>query len=744
MKFLSIAYSVFFLMMSSYSMALEKIVIDGNKRLSDETIKIYGKINNYKDYDNSTLNVILNNLYETGFFENVKISFDNDILKISVVENAIIENIEINGVRNEEFRENLLKNMKLKDRSSYNDEIFKSDVDLVNNILKSNGFYFSKIKTSIQKNDEQNSVQLIYDIELGERALIGKIEFIGNKKFKDKKLREAIISEEAKFWKFLSNNKFLNEERINLDKRLLVNFYKNRGYYDVEVINSFVEFDDNNYFKLIFNVESGQRFTFNNINIDIPSDYNPDDFEEIKLKLSNLKGKTYSLDKVEKILDEIDKVALSRRYEFINAEVEENIIGNKLDMIFSFKNSKKLYVEKINIFGNNFTYEEVLRNSLLVDEGDPFNEILFNKSINNLKARNLFKTVDKDIKDGSSPDQKIIDIVVEEKPTGEISLGAGTGTSGSSIGGGLKENNFLGKGISLDSSLTLSDTSVKGQFIYSRPNFMYSDNTLFTSVTATTTDNLKNFGYKTSNLGTSVGTKFEQFENFYFSPELSITQEKLETTSKASANLKKQEGSYTDAYFNYNVDYDLRNRRYRASEGHRTVFAQELPMLSDNMEIINTLESSKYYEPLPEMNTKFSLYLKSAHSLNNEDVRVSKRLYIPSSRLRGFEYKKVGPKDGNDYVGGNYITTANFATALPQLFPTLETLDFTYFVDAANVWGMDYNSSFDDKSKIRTSTGLAMDMLTPIGPLSFSFAKPITKHKSDQTESFRFNIGTTF
>ena len=143
MKFLSIVYSVFFLVMSSYSMALEKIIIDGNKRLSDETIKIYGKIIDYKDYDNSTLNLILNNLYETGFFENIKISFDNDTLKISVIENAIIENIEVNGVRNKEFKENLIKNMSLKDRSSYNDEKFKSDVDLVNNILKSNGFYFS-------------------------------------------------------------------------------------------------------------------------------------------------------------------------------------------------------------------------------------------------------------------------------------------------------------------------------------------------------------------------------------------------------------------------------------------------------------------------------------------------------------------------------------------------------------------------------------------------------------------------
>ena len=162
------------------------------------------------------------------------------------------------------------------------------------------------------------------------------------------------------------------------------------------------------------------------------------------------------------------------------------------------------------------------------------------------------------------------------------------------------------------------------------------------------------------------------------------------------------------------------------------------------MEIINSIETSKYFEPVPEMNTKLSVYLKSAHSLSDEDVRVSKRVIIPSSKLRGFEYKKIGPKDGSDYIGGNYLSTVNFATSLPQLLPTLESLDFTYFIDAANVWGVDYSDTIDDKNKIRSSTGLAMDMLTPIGPLSFSFAKPITKASSDKTESFRFNIGTTF
>ena len=742
MKFFLIIYLTLSLMTSAFS--LEKVEINGNKRLSNETIQVYGKISNYDNFNDFTLNQIIKNLYETGFFENVKVSFENDILKISIVENPIIENLQINGVRNKEFEESLFESMVLKNRSSYNEAQFKEDLNLINNILKSNGFYFSKIKTSVLKNDEQNSVQLTYDIELGERALIGKIEFIGDKKFKDKKLVEAIISEEAKFWKFLSNNKFLNQDRINLDKRLLANFYKNRGYYDVKVINSFVEFDDKSFFKLIFNIDAGQRYVFNDAIVNIPNDYDPMDFEEVTNKLQKLKGKIYSLDKVQKILDEIDKIALSRRYEFINAEVQEELIGNKLNLTFSFKNSEKLFVEKINIIGNNYTFEEVLRNSLIVDEGDPYNEILFNKSIDNLKSRNLFKTVEKRIKDGSTSEQKIIDIVVEEKPTGEISLGAGTGTSGSSIGGGLRENNFLGKGITLDSSLTLSDTSVKGQFIYSRPNFMYSDNTLFTSVSATTTDNLKNFGYKTSNVGSSVGTKFEQFENFYFSPEIKLSQEKLETTSKASANLKKQEGSYTDAYFNYGLDYDLRNRKYRPSDGFRTVFQQELPVISENMEIINSIESSKFFEPVPEMNTKLSIYLKSAHSLSDDDVRVSKRVFIPSSKLRGFEYKKIGPKDGSDYIGGNYLSTVNFATSLPQLLPTLESLDFTYFIDAANVWGVDYSDTIDDKNKIRSSTGLAMDMLTPIGPLSFSFAKPITKASSDKTESFRFNIGTTF
>ena len=495
---------------------------------------------------------------------------------------------------------------------------------------------------------------------------------------------------------------------------------------------------------MIFNIDSGKKFKFNDLTLVLSDDYDSKYFSKINETLIKLKNQDYSLNKVEKILREVDKIALTRQYQFIDASLEETIINSdKLDISISLKDNAKYYVEKINIFGNSYTIEEVIRNSLIVDEGDPYNEILFNKSVNNIKAKNIFSKVETDISPGSSEGLKVVTLTVEEKPTGEISLGAGVGTSGGTIGGGIKENNFLGKGIKLNSNLQISENTIKGQFIYEKPNFNYSDNSLFTSIRSTSTDNITDFGYKTSDVGLSLGTSYEQFENLYFRPELDVSYEKLETTSNASTSLKKQEGNYFDTYFNYNLDYDLRNNKFRADEGYRNTFYQELPLASDNYEIINSFESTRYQKILDTV-TKVSFYGKAVNTLNNEDVRISKRLYMPSSKLRGFESGKIGPVENNDYIGGNYISALNFSATLPQLLPSFQNLDFSLFVDAGNVWGVDYNSSIDDNNKIRSSAGMAMDLLTPIGPLNFSLSQPITKSSTDKTESFRFNLGTTF
>jgi len=721
--------------------------ISGNKRISNESIFVLGKINLNDKFDENKLNNILKNLYETNFFSNINLVIENKVLKIEVVENPIIENIEISGVKNKKLLEEILENVILKDRMSFTENLLAKDIDFIKNIHKSSGYYFVDVVSSINKDNNLNTIRLKLDIIQGERAKIKEIFFIGDKKIKDKKLLEIIASEEHKFWKFISQKVYLNEDIVKLDTRLLENYYKNEGYYEVEVLNSFAELNNEGSFKLVFNIDAGKKYFFNELTLNLPEDYDEKDFKDIKKIFKKLKGKKYSLDNVEKILREIDKIASLKLYDFIDASVEENIVNtNKINFDFKIKDSKKFYVERINILGNFQTIEEVIRNNLKVDEGDPLNNVLYNKSIDKLRSLGFFNKVDSEVVNGSNENLKVINITVEEQPTGEITMGAGYGSSGSTLGAGIVEKNFLGKGINLNTNFELSEESLKGQFIFSKPNFNYTENTLRTSLKALTTDNLDDFGYKQSETGVSLGTTYEQYENLFFSPEIALTLEDLETNSSASTNLKKQEGKYEDFYFNYGLNYDLRDSVYNPTTGSKTSFFQTIPLISDNSEIANTFVLTKYktLNDSSGMVGRVSLYLKGVHSLGDDDVRISKRAYVPYSRLRGFEKNKIGPKDNDDYIGGNYVSTLKFSTNLPGFFTTVENIDFSYFVDFANVWGVDYSDSIDDSNKIRSSTGLALDLKTPVGPLTFSFTQPITKKSSDKTESFRFNLGTTF
>ncbi len=726
---------------------IEKIDIKGNKRISEATIKVLGELRIGEDYDNNKLNNVIKNLYDTEFFEDVSVKLNNNVLTVTLIENPIVEDIRIEGIKKESVEKLLLDRMTLKKRKSYSENILQNDINLISNILKTNGYYFVKVIPSIKINEKLNSSVIVINVDQGPRAKIKNISFIGDKKIKSKKLLEIIASDEHKFWKFISNNIYLDQARINLDKRLIKNYYKNLGFYDVEVLNSFAELSKNGDFNLIYNINAGDYYFFNDLKLNLPPDYKIKDFQKVLNQFSKLKGEKYSIDDFNKILSDIENIASLRLYDFIDAKVEEEIIDNKINITFNVSDSTNFYVEKINILGNYNTEEEVIRNKLIVDEGDPLNKILYNKSLDKIKGLNIFKKVKSEIKDGSSQNLKEIDITVEEKPTGEISLAAGVGTSGTTIGGGIKERNFLGKGINLNTNLELSESSIKGQFIYSKPNFAYTDNTLSTRLFSTTTDNLSDFGYKVSELGLSLGTSYEQYENLFFSPSVRTSIEDLETNTTASNSLKKQEGNYSDLYFDYGLSYDLRNSRYKPSSGNITRFFQELPIISDSKELTNTLIFTQYksLSKTSDMVGKASVYLKSINSIDTDsDVRISKRGFVPYNRLRGFEKGKIGPVENDDFIGGNYVSTFNLSTNLPFLFPTLEIFDFSYFIDAANVWGVDYDSSINDSNSIRTSTGIGMDLLTPVGPLSFSLTQPITKESSDKTETFRFNLGTTF
>ena len=733
----------FFLNFASYSKNYENIIVNGNERISSETILVFSEISDGKSLDENSINEILKKLYKSGFFKDVSVKVDNNTLIINVLENPIIQTVFIEGIKRKKTVESLYKILYLKNRSSYNLSLVKKDENAILNYLKNDGYYFANIESSY-KDLGDNKIDLFYIIKPGVKAKISKISFIGEKKFKDSTLRSTIISEEYKFWKIVSGKKYLNENLINYDKRLLNNFYKNKGYFNAIINSSFANYLGNNEFEIIYNISSGKKFYFNEFNLNLPTDYDRINFNNLNKIFKKLKGKNYSINSINKILKEIDKIVLNEQYEFLNSSVTEQIQDNLINLTFDIGESEKFYVEKINIFGNNITREEVIRNNLSIDEGDAFNELLQKKTLNSIRSLNFFSKVESEVIDIPDENKKIINITVEEKPTGEIMAGAGVATDGGTVMFGVSENNFLGRGIEFSSDVSVAADALKGIISLNNPNYKGSNRSLNASLESTITDRLTNYGYKSNKTGFSVASDFEYYDDLYWKTGISSYVEKLETNSTASANIKKQEGSYFDTLINQTFRYDKRNQKFKTTSGFISRFTQNIPLISESYTLTNAYDYKIYNEWFDENIFSFGFYAKASNSLTGKNIRLSDRLHLPASKLRGFEAGKIGPKDGTDFVGGNYITSINASTTLPQILPNLQNTNFSLFFDAANIWGVDYSSSLDDESKLRSSIGIAVDFFTPIGPLNFSLSEPITKGKNDITESFRFNLGTTF
>ncbi len=720
---------------------INDIEVKNNDRITKESIVTFSGIKFGNNYSQDQLNQILLDLYDTNFFSDIKFKIEGNTLIVEVVERKIIQSIILNGIKAEKTKKSILKNLNLKEKSPYIEFLAKQDISRIETSLNNAGYYFNEVDVSMKTNDNQ-TIDLVYDIKLGDKALIQNIIFTGDKYYKDKKLKNIIVSEESKFWKFISTKKYLNPEQIELDLRLLEKFYLNKGFYNVKIKNSSAIFNDN-YFNLVYNIDSGKIFTIKDAKLVLPDDFDEKDFKDVEKILKKIEGEKYSLNKLNKVVRQIDKISVSRLYDFIDATIETEVIeDNKLNITFAVKESEKFYVKKINVIGNNITEERVIRDLLEVDEGDPFNKLLHAKSLNNMKGRNIFQTVKSNIIDTPDKNLKNIDIIVEEKATGEILLGAGVGSEGGTAQFSVSENNFLGKGVKLSTGLRISEERLRGNFTVQNPNFNYSGKALLTDVFLTDTDKLTDSGYKSTDAGFSIGTGFEQYDDLYFRPTFRTTYEQLTTNSSASSNLKKQEGSYFTTTIGYSLDLDKRNQRFQTTDGFRSKFTQIIPIISESNTLLNGYQVDSFHS-LEDITASLGLYLRAVTGLS-DDVRISERLNLPRKRLRGFESGKIGPVDSNDHVGGNYAASLNFQTNLPFLFRSLQSVDFNYFIDAANVWGVDYSSSIDQSNSIRSSTGVGLEWFSPIGPFTFTLAQPITKQSSDKTQSFQFNIGTSF
>ena len=733
-----------FLLLSISSLKAEiitKIDIDGNKRVSDETIIIYGGIDLKKDVNESKLNQILNDLYSTNFFEDVQIKIEGQTLKIKLKEYPIVNQIILIGEKSSRISEEIKKNINLKEKKSFIKSYLSKDIDIMKKLYSSIGFNFTKIEAKINKIGEDN-LDLIIEIEKGSKTKISSIKFIGDKKVKDKRLRDIIASEEDKFWKIISNNTNFTQNLINLDLRLLNNYYKSIGYYNVEINSNSAEINNDANVDLIYSITAGPRYTINKISTNLDTVFDKKLFFDLNKSYKKLIGEYHSPFKIKKLLDEIDELIEKNSLQFVEHNVEETLGDDVIEIKFNIFEGERKLVERINIVGNNVTNESVIRGELLLDEGDPFTNINLEKSIAKIKSRNIFNSVEKTVKNGSSDDLKIIDITVEEKPTGEISAGAGVGTTGGSFAINVSENNWMGKGNKVNFALEVDEESISGQVNYTNPNYDFLGNAVNYFISSKSNDK-PDQGFENTIVSAGINTGFEQYKNIFVNLGLSASYDDLRTLDSASSSLKKQSGEFSELAASYGLKRDTRNRAFMPTSGSVVSFDQSIPIYADKNFISNSFKSS-FYNSLTENVIGAGKISISAINGIDDDVRLSKRKSLSSKNLRGFKKGKVGPVDGTDHVGGNYAAALNFEASLPNLLPESTKTDIGLFFDIGNVWGVDYDSSLDDSNKIRSSTGAAASWISPLGPMTFIISTNLSKASTDETESFNFNLGTTF
>ncbi len=718
------------------------LVISGNKRVSDETIKIYGEIDISKDITENELDKILKNLYSTNFFEDVKVQIKNNKLEIVLKEYPVINQLILIGEESNKYKELIKKTIRLKEKKSFIKSFLAKDLETIKKLYSSLGYNFSKVEAKIKTNESDN-LDLIIEINRGGKTKISSINFVGNKVIKAKRLREIIASEENKFWKFISRNTILSENLISLDRRLLINYYKSIGFYDIKINSNIAEIKKDGNADLIYTIQEGNRYTINKISTNVDSVFDKKLFFPLNESYERYVGTFYSPFKIKKLLDELDELIVKNNLQFVEHNVQEILENDSINIVFNVFEGEKTLVERINITGNDITNEDVIRGELVLDEGDPFTKINLDKSIAEIKERNIFKDVNYEILDGSEQNLKIINLNVEEKPTGEISAGAGVGTNGGTIAMTVKENNWLGQGKNVVFEIELDEESLAGTLSYKDPNYDFLGNSINYSISSERNDK-PDQGYENSIISASLGTSFEQYRDIFAFLGLSASYDDLRTQGTASSALKKQAGTFSELSGTYSFTYDGRNRAFKPTSGSVVSFGQSFPFYADKNFIGNDLRLSTYKTISEDVIGATKFYLSTVNAIGSDDVRLSKRRSLSSKRLRGFERNKVGPVDGSDHVGGNYAAALNFETSLPNLLPDGMNTDVGLFLDFGNVWGVDYDSSIAGSNKIRSSTGIMASWTSPLGPMTFTLSQNLSKADTDKTESFNFQLGTTF
>ncbi len=724
---------------------IQFIRVEGTQRVEEETVRAYMVVREGMVDDVDMVDQSVKTLFASGLFSDVTIRRGGGGLVVSVVENPIVNRVsfEGNGAINDDT---LTKEAELRSRQVYTRARVQDDVERFIEIYRQSGYFAARIEPKVIQLP-QNRIDVIFEINEGPVTGIRSINFVGNKAFDDNRLREEIITSETRWWRFFASSDNYDPDRLNYDRQQLRRFYLTKGYADFRVVSSSAELTrDGEEFFVTFNIEEGELFTF--AESSIRSTVETVAIEKLQAAIDHVEGDRYDLRKIEDTEDALTKLLGEKGFAFaeIRARTRRDRENNLIRVEYVIEEGPRVYVERININGNDRTHDEVLRREMRISEGDAFNRVLLERSRRNLRALGFFSSVDIEESPGSEPDKTIIDVNVVEQSTGELTFGVGYSSAESlTTEFAISERNLLGRGQKLNLRVGVSDEVQRYQISFTEPFFLDRRVAAGFSVFNTESD-YDNDAYVFSSIGIGGQLAFPLSEDGRLSLSVNLSEDELENNFFAMDINRSYEYSKYEIGYYYSID--KRDDPIDPTEGWNLGFGQDLAGPSGDVTFIRTSAVANYYYEITEgwvFHGRASAGFIDDYE--NDIVYYGDRFFRGGSSFRGFDRSGVGPRQiSTGYaVGANRYLIGTTEVSVPLGIPKDVGMKANLFVDFGAVGDTDETQNdIEDEFAFRATSGLSISWKSPFGPVRFDFATALKKEDYDKAKSFRFSVGTRF
>jgi outer membrane protein insertion porin family len=732
---------------------ISDIQVDGMQRIEADTVRSYLALNKGDPATRAKLNESIKSLFGTGFFSDVTMQMEGNVLRVTVVENPVINRVVFEG-NNAVDTKDLQKEIQIKPRQVYTKSRVRGDTQRILDVYRRSGRFAALVEPKIISLP-QNRVDLVFEITEGDRTGIRRVNFIGNKLYDDGTLRDAINTRETAWYRIFSSSDFYDPDRLNYDKELLRRFYLNEGYADFRVLAANAELTaDHSDFLLTFTLEEGERYKFGKV--DITTTLKKVDLDALRARVAAVSGEWYSAEKVEKSIAQLTSAIADLQYGF--AQVQPKMTPNKdkhtIDVTLVINEGPRVFVQRIDVKGNDRTLDRVLRRQMKFSEGDPFQLTKMKKSEQAIKDLGFFEDVKVTNTEGNQPDQSVVNVEVKEKSTGEISIGAGYSSTDGPLGDfSIRERNLLGRGQDLRFGVQASGRTQQYDISFTEPYFMERDLAAGFDLFRVTRDNQDESSFDEERTGGNLRLGYALSENLRQRWTYGLSQTRITNVpSTASRFVREQQGELVTSSIGHELMYDKRDSSLNPTTGYYIRINNDLAGLGGDSKYIRNKIGGAYYIPLAD---KWTLVTggEAGYIFGlGEDVRINDRFFLGGETLRGFEYAGVGPRDltgtADDSLGGNRFARTRLELIFPLGLPEEFGLKGRAFNDAGILDDVDAEplpgENFKSDSALRMSAGVGLTWSSPFGPIGVDLAYPILKQDYDKTEFFRFSFGTRF